>query len=251
MDLIGISLAAFAAGLMDAIVGGGGLILLPALFAAFPAIAPPTLLGTNKCAAIWGTLFSGLRFARRVPLRWAALLPGIIMALGGALIGAWAATWLEAGLMRKALPVLLTVVLIYTLSHKQLGARHAPIEHPVRERLLTGAIGLGIGFYDGLFGPGTGSFFIFLLVRLLGYDFLHAAASAKLLNVATNFAALALFALQGHVMWKIGLVMAVANILGSLIGTSLALKHGARFVRLVFILVVTALIIKTAWDVYA
>lgn len=250
MELIGISPAAFVAGLMDAIVGGGGLILLPALFAAFPGAPPPTLLGTNKCAAIWGTLISGLRFARRVQLRWAALLPGIVMALIGAFIGAWAATWLDAALMRKALPVVLTAVLLYTLIHKQLGTRHAPIDNPLRERFLTCAIGLGIGFYDGIFGPGTGSFFIFLLVRLLGYDFLHAAASAKLLNVATNFAALVLFALQGHVWWKIGLVMAAANIAGSLIGTSLALRHGARFVRLIFILVVTALIAKTASDVY-
>ena len=107
-----------------------------------------------------------------------------------------------------------------------------------------------IGWYDGFFGPGTGSFFIFLFVRLLGYDFLNASASAKLLNVATNLAAIALFAMKGHVWWKIGLVMAVANVAGSLIGTRLALKHGAGFVRGVFIVVVGALILKTGYDAF-
>ena len=107
------------------------------------------------------------------------------------------------------------------------------------------AIGVLIGWYDGFFGPGTGSFFIFLFVRFLGYDFLHASASAKCLNVSTNIAAIALFALKGEVWWQIGLMMAAANVAGSFVGSHLALKHGAGFVRWTFVLVVGALIIKT------
>lgn len=111
-------------------------------------------------------------------------------------------------------------------------------------------IGLVLGFYDGFFGPGAGSFLVFLFVRWLGYDFLNASASAKVLNVATNLAALLLFAIKGHVWWHLALPMALANIAGSLLGTRLAMKHGAGFVRVMFIVVVAALIVKTTYDAY-
>ena len=109
-------------------------------------------------------------------------------------------------------------------------------------------IGITIGFYDGFFGPGTGSFFVFLFVRLLGYDFLNASASAKLLNVSTNIAALILFSLKGHIWWHFALPLALANVLGSVLGTHMALKHGTGFVRGIFILVVSVLILKTGYD---
>jgi uncharacterized membrane protein YfcA len=127
---------------------------------------------------------------------------------------------------------------------------HAPRHDVRRETLLACGIGLVLGWYDGFFGPGTGSFFIFLFVRLLGYDFINASASAKLLNVATNIAAIALFASKGHIWWQVGAVLAVANVAGSLIGTRLALKHGAGFVRGVFIVVVGVLILKTGYDAF-
>jgi uncharacterized membrane protein YfcA len=152
--------------------------------------------------------------------------------------------------LRKALPLVLVIVLIYTLARKELGRHHTPRFAGKREVLVAGSIGAVIGFYDGFFGPGTGSFFVFLLVRLLGYDFLHASASAKLLNTASNLAAILLFALKGHVWWHFVLAMAVANVLGSLAGTHLALKHGTGFVRGVFILVVSALILKTSYDAF-
>ena len=116
--------------------------------------------------------------------------------------------------------------------------------------LVLGAIGALVGFYDGFFGPGTGSFFVFFLVRVAGYDFLHASASAKLLNTASNLAALVLFALTGHVWWHLVLAMALSNMVGSLAGTHLALKHGTGFVRIVFMVVVAALIAKTSWDAF-
>ena len=250
MELTLICLASLLAGGIDSIVGGGGLILVPALFAVYPSAAPATLFGTNKSASVWGTSIATVQYARRVQMRWAVLLPAAGAALVGSFIGAWVVTLIDPTFLRRLLPFILLAVLLYTLAKKDLGRTHAPRHAQGRETLVACAVGLIIGWYDGFFGPGTGSFFIFLFVRLLGYDFLNASASAKLLNVATNLAAIALFAMKGHVWWKIGLVMAVANVAGSLIGTRLALKHGAGFVRGVFIVVVGALILKTGYDAF-
>ncbi|WOP15375.1 TSUP family transporter [Ottowia sp. SB7-C50] len=250
MELVLVSMASLLAGCIDSIVGGGGLILVPALFAVYPGAAPATLFGTNKSASVWGTTIATLQYSRRVQLRWPVLLPAALAALVGGFAGAWHVTLVDPSFLRKLLPFILLAVLLYTLAKKDLGSTHAPRHDRQRETLLACAIGAVIGWYDGFFGPGTGSFFIFLFVRLLGYDFLNASASAKLLNVATNLAAIALFAIKGHVWWHIGMVMAVANVAGSLIGTRLALKHGAGFVRGVFIVVVGALILKTGYDAF-
>ena len=249
-DLALVTLASFFAGLVDAIVGGGGLVLVPALFGVFPGAVPATLLGTNKATGVWGTGWATVQFARRVQLPWGVLLPAAGTALCGSFAGAWAVTLVDAHGLRKALPLVLLGVLAYTLAHKDLGRVHAPRLPGGRQARVASAIGAGVGFYDGFFGPGTGSFFVFLFVRFLGHDFLNASASAKLLNTATNLAALALFALKGHVWWHVAGVMALANVAGSMLGTLLALKHGAGFVRLAFIGVVAALIVKTFWDAF-
>lgn len=248
LDLVTVTLASLFAGFVDAIVGGGGLILIPALFSVYPAAAPATLLGTNKGAGVWGTAWATGQFARRVEMPWAALAPASVAALAGSGAGAWAVTLASPDGLRRLLPFILLAVLLYTLAKKDLGRTHAPTLHGPRQALAASAIGLVIGFYDGFFGPGTGSFFVFLFVRWLGFDFLHASASAKLLNTATNASALALFAWKGHVWWHLALVMAVANVAGSLLGTRLALKHGAGFVRGMFIAVVATLIVKTGYD---
>jgi uncharacterized membrane protein YfcA len=250
MDLAVLALASLFAGCIDAIVGGGGLILTPALFSVFPNAQPATLFGTNKVASISGTSISAVQFTRRVTVPWKALAPATAAALIGALSGAWVVTVAPADGFRKALPFVMAVVLVYTVFRKDMGRVHAPLQQGRRQALVASAIGLIVGFYDGLFGPGTGSFFIFAFVRLMGFDFLHASASAKLVNVGSNFAALALFTLTGHVWWQTGIAMAVANVVGSLVGTRLALRHGAAFVRIVFIVVVTALILKTGWDAF-
>jgi hypothetical protein len=250
VDVIIVAAAALLAGFIDAIVGGGGLVLVPALFAVYPQAVPATLLGTNKGGAVWGTAWATWQFSRRVQLRWGALLPAVAAALAGSFVGAWTVTQVSADGLKRALPFVLAAVLAYTLLRKELGRHHAPRWHGPREALVAGAIGASVGFYDGFFGPGTGSFFVFLFVRALGYDFLHASASAKLLNTATNAAALVLFAWKGHVWWHLALVIALANVAGSLAGTRLALKHGAGFVRGVFIAVVAALIAKTAYDAF-
>ncbi|MEK8046679.1 sulfite exporter TauE/SafE family protein [Ideonella margarita] len=250
LELMIVAAASGLAGFIDAIVGGGGLVLLPALFAVFPTAHPATLSGSNKGAAIWGTAWAARQYAQRVTLRWQALGYGVAAALIGSFGGAWMLTIVNPAGMRKALPLVLLGILAYTLAKKELGREHAPRFEGRREAVLAGSIGLAIGFYDGFFGPGTGSFFVFLFVRLLGYDFLHASASAKLMNTATNAAALVLLISKGHIWWHVAAVMAVTNVIGSLLGTRLALRHGAGFVRGVFIVVVGALICKTGYDAF-
>jgi uncharacterized membrane protein YfcA len=250
MELLIVMLASLLAGFVDSVVGGGGLILIPALFAVFPTAQPATLFGTNKGAAIWGTAFASWQFARRVELRWAALLPAVGAGFVAAFAGAWLVTVVPPDFLRRLLPGILLVVLVYTLYKKDLGRIHAPRFSGVNEAWVAAAIGALIGFYDGFFGPGTGSFLVFLFVRVLGYDFLSAAASAKLVNTATNVAALILFTLKGHVWWHFVLLMALANVLGSLLGTHMALKHGTGFVRTFFIVMVSALILKTGFDAF-
>ena len=250
MELLIVSLASLLAGFVDSIVGGGGLILVPALFAVFPAAHPATLFGTNKGASVWGTAFATWQFSRRVELRWAALLPAAGAGFVASFAGAWLVTVVSPDSLRKLLPLVLLVVLIYTVVKKDLGRSHIPRFSGAREQWVAASVGALIGFYDGFFGPGTGSFLVFLFVRLLGYDFLSASASAKLVNTATNLAALLLFVAKGHIWWHFVLAMALANVVGSLLGTRLALKYGTGFVRMFFMLVVGALILKTGYDAF-
>jgi uncharacterized protein len=250
MELLIVSLASLLAGFVDAIVGGGGLVLVPALFATFPQTHPATLFGNNKGASVWGTAFATWQYSQRVQMRWAVLLPAAVAGFAASFGGAWLVTVVSPEYLRRALPLVLLAVLAYTLVRKDLGRQHAPRLRGQTEILAAAGIGSLVGFYDGFFGPGTGSFLVFLFVRVLGYDFLNASASAKLVNTATNLAALILFAAKGHIWWHVALTMAVANVLGSLLGTRLALKHGAGFVRAMFIVVVSALILKTGYDAF-
>jgi len=250
LELATVAFASLLAGFIDAVAGGGGLVLTPALFSTFPTAAPATLMGSNKAAAIWGTAWATRQYVKRVSLPWRRLLPAAVLAGLGSFGGAWVLTLVSPDGLRKALPLVLLAVFVYTLARKDLGREHAPRFTGRAETVAAGAIALGVGFYDGFFGPGTGSFFVFLFVRVLGYDFLHASATAKLMNLLTNAFAIALFVSKGYIWWQVAAVMAVTNVIGSLAGTRLALKHGAGFVRGVFITVVGALILKTAWDAF-
>jgi uncharacterized membrane protein YfcA len=250
MELFFMTCASLLAGFVDSIVGGGGLIMVPALFAVFPGTHPATLFGINKGASVWGTAVATAQYSRRVRMRWSALLPAALAGFGGSLGGAWLVTLLSPNFLRKVLPFVLLALLVYTLVKKNLGQHHTPRFEGRSETAVACGIGVAMGFYDGFFGPGTGSILVFLFVRLLGYDFLNASASAKLLNTASNLAALLLFAWKGHIWWHFALALAIANVVGSLLGTRMALKHGAGFVRWVFIAVVTSLILKTSYDAF-
>lgn len=242
--------AALLAGVIDAVVGGGGLIQIPALFSVFPNGAPATLLGTSKLAGIWGTGAAAISFARRVRVEWNTAAPAAIAAFLLAFLGAYTVTRIPPDFIRKLLPFILIAVALYTLQKKDFGSVHAPLHGGAREKAMAVIVGGNIGFYDGFFGPGTGSFLVFLFVRFFGFDFLGASAVAKVVNVACNFAALLWFGYSGHLLWQIGLLMAVCNVAGSLIGTRLAIRHGSGFVRQIFLVVVSALIVKTGYDAF-
>jgi len=238
------------AGFIDSIAGGGGLVQLPALLAGYPAAAPATLLGTNKLASIQGTFSALARYARSGSISWRKQLPATAVALPAALFGASLATALSPAVFRCAVPVILCAVLVYFLAHKDLGTRHAPVAF-TRRRTAASLAGIAvIGVYDGFFGPGTGSFLMLLYIRVYGFDFLHASASARLINVATNAGALLYFGAHGHVIWPLALALGLCNITGSVIGAHTAVKRGSRFVRGVYLLAVGSLILKTAWDAY-
>lgn len=249
-DFFILSVAAFFAGLVDAVVGGGGLIQLPALFSTLPNAAPASLLGTSKLAGVLGTGAAAMNFARRVRLPWSTAAPAALTAFVLAFVGAYTVTRIPPDFIRKMLPFILLVVAIYTYKRKDFGALHAPLHAGRKEQAIAVLVGAGIGFYDGFFGPGTGSFLVFLFVRFFGFDFLGASATAKVVNVACNISALIWFGYSGHLLWQIGLTMAVFNVVGSLIGSRLAIKHGSAFVRQIFLLVVSALILKSAYDAF-
>ncbi|NJD31751.1 MAG: sulfite exporter TauE/SafE family protein [Gammaproteobacteria bacterium] len=228
--------------------GGGGLIQLPALFAAYPATPHPTLLGTGKLAGFAGTTSAAARFVRHVRLDWKLVLPAAAGAVVAALVGAWIATRIPSVRFRALVPVLLAFVLAYTLLHRDFGREHRPRRQDRHGSALAAAGAGVIGLYDGFFGPGTGSFLVFLFVRVFGLDFLHASASAKLVNAAANLAAILMFGLTGELFWLLGIAMAACNVAGAQLGSHLAIRHGSGFVRAVFIAVVSCLIAKTAWD---
>lgn len=245
-----LGLAAFMAGYVDAVVGGGGLIQVPALMTLLPSTPLATLFGTNKIASIVGTASAAIQYGRRVRIPWRLALPGAAAALTGSWFGAKAVSHFSPELLRPIVLVLLITVAIYTFVRKDFGATQRESTTPARDLALILAIGAGIGFYDGFFGPGTGSFFIFLLVRFLSLDFLHASATAKILNVSTNIAAIAYFSLNVEILWIAGAIMAACNLSGALVGSHMAIRRGPGFVRRLFLVVVCVLIVKMGLDLF-
>jgi uncharacterized protein len=247
--LVLLGLAAIAAGFVDAVVGGGGLIQLPALLLGLPNAAPTHILATNKVASICGTTVSATTYYRRVKPDPRTFLPMMAVAFAGSFTGAAVASQIPRDAFEPIVLVALIVVGAYVLFKPTLGLATALRWSGHRHLAAALAVGFVIGFYDGALGPGTGSFLVFSLVGLLGYSFLEASAKARLANWATNLGALALFIPQGAVLWKVGLVMGGCNLVGGYVGARVAVSRGARFVRVFFIVVVSAFIIRIGGDV--
>ena len=245
-----LALASLFAGFIDSVVGGGGLIQIPALFTILPREIPATLFGTNKISSVFGTANAAWRYARRVTMPWGTILPAALAAFACSYLGAMAVAWLPRDMLRPMILVMLVGSAAYTFWRKDFGSIHRPQPPGVKELVYALIVGGVLGFYDGFFGPGTGSFLIFLFIRFFGFDFLHASAASKVVNVATNLAAIAYFVPNGFFLPVAAVIMAVANVGGSFIGTHLALRHGSGFVRQVFLIVVCALIVKFAWDTF-
>lgn len=244
-------LCAFAllAGAVDAVVGGGGLVQLPALLVVLPQAPVVSLLGTNKLASIVGTSSAAVTYLRRTPVdrRTAASMAGA--AFVGSAAGALLATSVPGGVLEPVVLVVLVAVFAYTLRRPAFGEVERLRLTPRAQRGVALGGGALIGCYDGVAGPGTGSFLVFLLVGAVGLSFLHASATSKVVNTATNLAALLLFAAGGHVLWVLGAAMAVSNLVGAQVGARLAIRHGSVLVRRVFLVVVSVLIARLAWDV--
>jgi uncharacterized protein len=234
--------------MVDAIVGGGGLIQVPLLFSVFPGVEPGTLFATNKLSSVWGTGFAAVRYGRRVTVPWRIAAVAAAAAFIASYGGAFFVALIPADVLRPLVLCLLVFVSGYTLWHRDFGLESCRGKVVRHELAVAFGIGGAVGFYDGFFGPGAGTFLVFLFVRFIGLDFLRASATAKIVNVATNLAALGFFIPNGYLMWSYGLVMAGCNVAGSYCGSHLALRHGSRFVRQAFLGVAVLLIGKFAVD---
>ncbi|MBA2272015.1 MAG: TSUP family transporter [Chthoniobacterales bacterium] len=252
MDIL-LPLCAFSllAGFIDAVVGGGGLIQLPAILILMPGVPFPTLLGTNKLASMFGTSMAVYRYTRHVAVDWSTVLPATVAAFGFAFLGSRAVNLLNPAVLRPLVLVLLVVVAIYVFLVKELGLIHQPKHASHKARWLGILVGSVLGFYDGFFGPGMGSFLIFAFVGIFGFDFLSASASAKTVNLATNLASVIYFAATDQILYATGLAMAACNVIGAMLGTRLAIARGSRFVRIFFLVIVAALITKLAHTIFA
>ena len=248
-EWIVLCIGAFFAGLVDAMVGGGGLVQVPLLFNVFPGVAPATLFGTNKAVSVVGTAFAARRYLGKVEMDWRVLWRAALAAFIASFAGAATVGLFPPDMLRPLVIVLLVAVLIYTVRKKNFGVVARSGEPPKVRPVLALVLGAAIGFYDGFFGPGTGGFLIFLFIRCYAWDFLRASAAAKVVNVSTNLAALAWFVPVGAIMVKVAATMALANLAGAWLGSHLAIRNGAAFVRRVFIVVVCALIAQLVWDV--
>jgi uncharacterized membrane protein YfcA len=249
-EILFLSLFSFLAGLIDSIAGGGGLIQLPALFIFLPGLPVATLLGTNKLSSICGTTVAAFQYARHVSINWKATLPGTVAAFIFSFLGARIASLLDTKTMRPIVLALLVGVLIYTFVHREFGSHHAPRLGSTVQFFVSAATGMVVGFYDGFFGPGTGSFLIFIFIGIFGFSFLSASASSKVINFTTNLSAVLYFVFTDNVLYQAALPMAVCNILGSVAGTRLAVLKGNRFVRVLFLFVVSGMIIKLGFDLF-
>jgi len=244
LPVIFLGLAAFGAGAIDAAVGGGGLIQIPALLLTFPNEPVANLFGTNKVASVFGTAAAGGRYLRQVALPFSLIVAVVGAAAIGAMVGASAVTHLPQSAIRPLVVILLALVALYTYVHKGMGIAERQTPLTRRDLALATLFALVIGAYDGFLGPGTGSFLIFAFVRGLHFDFLQASALAKVGNVATNLAAIGYFSWQASPLWGVALVMAAANLFGSFAGTWFALRFGAIWLRRLFLVIVVITLLR-------
>ncbi|MEU3500414.1 TSUP family transporter [Streptomyces hundungensis] len=247
---------AAAAGWIDAVVGGGGLLQLPALLIGGASLPVASVLGTNKLAATLGTLAAALTYQRRHPADLRAVATGGAAAVTASAGGALVATWISSDFLRPFVLVALIGVAVFVLLRPQFGRSEpaeAAVTAPARRRAarLVLVAGGAIGFYDGLVGPGTGTFLIITFTTLLSLEFIKALATVKMINVGTNLGALLVFALQGHVLWALGLAMAVFNVAGALVGARMTLARGSGFVRVVLLAVVAVMVVRLGYAQFA
>ena len=243
-------IAAFFAGFVDAIVGGGGLIQTPVAMVLLPNLAVSSIIGSLKIPAFSGTFFAAKQYLKEVQINWKLLALMAVIAFSAAFIGSNLLTLVSNHFMKPLLLVVLSLIAIYTFIKKDFGTHQVVNLSATKQYLLAVLMSVLIGFYDGFIGPGTGSFLVLGFVTLLGYDFLHASANAKMVNLATNFGSICLFVLKGKIIWAIAIPMAVCNAIGGWAGAKLAINKGNAFIRLFFLIVVVSTLLRFAYDLY-
>jgi uncharacterized membrane protein YfcA len=247
--IILLSLTAFTAGFIDSVVGGGGLIQTPFLLITFPQMPLPVLFGTNKIAALAGTSISAFRYAQKIRFDFRLLLVIAACCFTSSFLGARLVSLIDSNTLKPVILVILIAIAVYTFLKKNLGSVQTKELTLVRQMVYGGLVGLVVGFYDGFFGPGTGSFFVLGFVIILGFEFVKASAYAKVVNCITNISALTVFIREGYFILDLAILMAIFNMVGSFIGSALALKKGNGFVRLIFLVIVSIMILKYGYDV--
>lgn len=250
LTLISLIFFAFIAGFLDAVVGGGGLIQLPALLINFPNTTIPTLFGTNKIAALSGTTVAAAQYAKRIKFDYKLLIITAGFSFIASFMGAKTVSLINSATLKPIILLILIVIAVYTYFKKDLGSVKTKELSTTKQLIFGSVLGLIIGFYDGFFGPGTGSFLVLGFVVILGFEFVTASAYAKIINCFTNISALIVFISQGNYLVKIAIFMAIANVVGNVIGANMALKRGNAFVRIIFLLIVSLMIIRYAYDVF-
>lgn len=249
LTIILLALSAFTAGFIDAVVGGGGLIQTPFLLITFPKMPLPVLFGTNKIAALAGTSIAAFKYSKKITYNYKLLFVIALSCFISSYLGAQIINHIDSDLLKPFILIILIVIAVYTFIKKDLGAIETK-ELSLNKQMLYGAcIGLIVGFYDGFFGPGTGSFFVLGFVVVLGFEFVKASAYAKIVNCVTNISALIVFIKEGNYILYLAILLAVFNIMGSFIGSHLALKKGNGFVRIIFLVIVSVMILKYGYDV--
>lgn len=249
-DLLILCTVSFAAGFIDAVVGGGGLLQTPAILIVLPQYPVATLLGTTKIPSLSGTSFAAWKYAQDIALDWKFLIYVALLAFTGSLLGAHYVTLIDSKMLKPVILAVFIAVALYTYFNKTFGVATAKDLSRIQQLLIGFLFGFSIGFYDGLIGPGTGTFFILAFISLMGYDFLRASASAKLINIATNLAAICYFSSTGHILYQYAIPMAVFNVGGALLGTRLAVLKGNKFIRIFFLMVVLFAIMRFAYDIF-
>ncbi|MDI1256667.1 MAG: TSUP family transporter [Flavobacterium sp.] len=244
-------LAAFAAGFIDAVVGGGGLIQTPMGLILLPNLPIANISATLKIPSFTGTFFAAVQYLKELKMDWKLLITMMVLAVPSAFAGSELLIHVSNSFMKPLLLIVLSILVVYTYAKKNFG-QHTHKSHSRTQQLLYAIIiSICVGFYDGFIGPGTGSFFVLAFITLLGFDFLNASANAKMVNLATNFGSICLFVIKGKIIWHIALPMAVCNGLGGYVGAKLAISKGNKFIRIFFLIVIIGTLIRFAYDVFS
>jgi uncharacterized protein len=240
---------AFLAGFIDSIVGGGGLVQVPAFFVLYPHLQVPNIIGTNRLASAVGTSVAAWNYSRSVAIPWRTVLYAAVGASVMSYLGAQVQSWLPAYVLKPVILILIVAIAVYTYRKKEFGLEdqfRVPPEKIPRTALLIGAV---LGFYNGFVGPGTGSLLVFGFVRVIGYSFLNASAISKIINVVADVASLSFFITHQYILYHLALPMMACNVVGSFLGSRMAMLRGNGFIRKVFLVVVAGIVLRFAWDV--